>query len=793
MNILRAIWFCLVAGLILFPSVGYAQNQQKQDLEINLAENGDLDLRALVQFLANEAKLNIVGYSDQFPADNAKNKVIFFADLKVSKASIIDVVQAILRANGYALVKSDVQDLYQVVQLANVRPFAPLIDKDAKESAQNRSLYFTGVFPLKVVTPQVAIDYIKQTLLGSGSDSSALPIGTIPNSNAIVITDTRQRLVKINELIQRIDVEGKPIVRKFYKGKFRQASELSNQLTEILGFTGNDSGEAQTNSVTSGLTTLKINAIVRTNQVLLSGTKAQIDDALGILEQIDTEDDLLLKKYRFQNVSAKKIDELIRQYLGSFSEDNIEQLYKSNINEQANEIVVTTRQEIHRRIESLKTQLDKPDPQEAERSPIKFYTLKNVKAIDMLATLQAIEQRVVSTDTDRPANRLNGINSVNSFGIGGLGIQSQVGPGLAQSNPLFFGNEASANAQRGVPGQSAGEFGSSIVGDIASLASQVSQAPRLIPGEARLTVDENTNTLIVVADPPIQKLYERLIKKLDVRRPSVLIEVKVVTISGQDDFSLGIQISGGDRAGANRLFSFTNFGLSQIDPTNGAFISLPTVPGVGFNGVLVDPDVADVVIRALAQHQRARVVTSPQILVNDNAEGEVSSVAEIPFENNIIGNTASATGLGGFAEAGTTILVRPQISEDDYLNLEFDVLVNNFVGPNIGNTGLQQRNSDQVTSSVSIPDGHTVIVGGLTRKEVTSNLRGLPFIERIPILNRLTSDEARGIEDQRLFVFIRPVILRDDKFRDLRFLSASERKRACIPDDLPQSNPVLIR
>ena len=196
----------------------------------------------------------------------------------------------------------------------------------------------------------------------------------------------------------------------------------------------------------------------------------------------------------------------------------------------------------------------------------------------------------------------------------------------------------------------------------------------------------------------------------------------------------------------------------------------------------------------LTTHEDGRVLTAPRILVNDNATGLISSVEEMPFASQSTSTAAtSTTSFGGFAQAGTTVSVTPQISENDYLNLEFDVLVNSFTGPTNDINIPPGRNTDQVTSQVSIPDGHTVFVGGLHTHSDSSNIQGLPFIERIPILNRLTSNTADERLDQRLFIFIKPVILRDDKFRDLRFISSSERQAAQLPDDLPHSEPVLIR
>ena len=185
-------------------------------------------------------------------------------------------------------------------------------------------------------------------------------------------------------------------------------------------------------------------------------------------------------------------------------------------------------------------------------------------------------------------------------------------------------------------------------------------------------------------------------------------------------------------------------------------------------------------------------MSAPRILVNDNARGLLASVAEQPFGSINASNTVSTTSFAGFAQAGTTIAVTPQISEGDYLNLEFDILVNDFTG-----TGSEllppPRNTDQVTSEISIPNGHTVIVGGLTRRRDSSDVQGIPIIEHIPGINTLTSNQSHGERDQRLFVFIKPTILKDDKFKDLRFLSELELRDACIQGDFPYSEPQLVK
>jgi general secretion pathway protein D len=311
----------------------------------------------------------------------------------------------------------------------------------------------------------------------------------------------------------------------------------------------------------------------------------------------------------------------------------------------------------------------------------------------------------------------------------------------------------------------------------------------LVPGTARVTADPSTNTLIIVAPPAVQRSYEELIQTLDRRRPQVLIEARVVVIDTSDDFSLGIEISGGDRTGADRLFAFTSFGLSDVDPVTGA---LSLIPGRGFNWTLVDPDVADAVLRALTVHRRSRVLATPRVLVNDNATGTLASVAEVPFTSVNASQTVATTSFAGFAEAGTTIEVQPRISDGNSIELRFSVSLNSFTGQ--GSEGVPPpRQTDQVTSSATIPDGHTIIVGGLNRENSGTTVQGVPILEHIPFLRLLTSNTTKTMSRTTLFVFLRPVILRDDKFRDLRFISDRDMEKACVPAQFPKSEPLLIK
>ncbi|MCA9040845.1 MAG: hypothetical protein KDA65_10895, partial [Planctomycetaceae bacterium] len=311
----------------------------------------------------------------------------------------------------------------------------------------------------------------------------------------------------------------------------------------------------------------------------------------------------------------------------------------------------------------------------------------------------------------------------------------------------------------------------------------------ILPGSARVSVDPNTNSIIVIAERSVQQIYADLIKALDVKRPQVMIEAKVVVLDTSDDFSLGIEVSGGDRIGLRKLFQFTSYGLSTVNPATGA---LSLIPGRGYNFTLVDPDSADVVLRALATHRRAKVLSAPRILINDNATGTLASVSEVPFTSVNASDTVATTSFAGFAEAGTTIEVKPRITADDQLELDYNVTLNSFNGT--GSAGVPPpRQTDQITSKVTIPDGYTVIVGGLTRRNFAQTEDGLPYAEKIPILRELSRIVTETKSQTTSYIFLKPVILRDDKFRDLKYMSDRDLPLAQEPGNFPFSAPLLIK
>ncbi|MEW6253312.1 MAG: secretin N-terminal domain-containing protein, partial [Planctomycetota bacterium] len=307
-------------------------------------------------------------------------------------------------------------------------------------------------------------------------------------------------------------------------------------------------------------------------------------------------------------------------------------------------------------------------------------------------------------------------------------------------------------------------------------------APAGIQGkDFSLSLDEHTNTILAIATPEKHRQIEMLIKELDKRRPQVLVEVTLVSVSAEDSLNLGVELQTQDLGQPWDFELFTLFGLSTINPTTG---QRRLIPSVGGTGVLLAPDEVPIIVHALATSGKTRIYSAPRILVDDNATGTIESVAESPYASVNASVSVATTSFAGFAKAGTQLTIEPHIAQGDHLELKYNLTVSSFTGT--GTAGVPPpRSADTINSTIRVPDGHTVIVGGLLTETLADSSSHVPYIGEVPILGLLFGTNTQSKSKVRLYAFIKPTILRHDEFEDLKHFSEIDRAAANVPDDYP--------
>lgn len=298
--------------------------------------------------------------------------------------------------------------------------------------------------------------------------------------------------------------------------------------------------------------------------------------------------------------------------------------------------------------------------------------------------------------------------------------------------------------------------------------------------EPQVVPDAATNSLIISADRKTIAALREIIEQLDRPKDQVLLEATIISLTRTDDFSLGVELVGIDEKGLTTStasgFGVTNFGLSTFEDTDNdgiPDINVPTAlsnPGGGLVAGIFRNGGIPVFLRAIQQLNNAKILSMPSVVTYDNHSATLKSLSEQPTSSLTDNASGSQTqGFDGYADAGVTLTVSPHISADNYLRLDLELEVSSFTGDSPGAGLPAPRSRNILTSTVALPNEHTVVMGGLISEEDTVSESKIPLLGDIPGLGYLFKNKNRRKIKRNLFIFVTPHILRqrDTSFDDL--------------------------
>jgi general secretion pathway protein D len=220
---------------------------------------------------------------------------------------------------------------------------------------------------------------------------------------------------------------------------------------------------------------------------------------------------------------------------------------------------------------------------------------------------------------------------------------------------------------------------------------------------------------------------------------------------------------------------------------------LPIIEGSGGTAAVLDPGSFSAVIRAVENVTDGRTMTMPRMLVNNNETATLGSVLESPYTSTNASNTVATTSFGGSSQAGTQISIKPQVAAGDSLVLDYDISISGFVGEQADPNLPPPRQDTNLKSVVTVPDGFTVIVGGLEQESETSAEARIPWLGEIPLVGRLFSSTSESTSKSRFFVFMRCTVMRSTSFEELKYLSRGAAEELGVDDGWPKLEPRVIR
>ncbi|HUG70043.1 MAG TPA: hypothetical protein VMM76_19995, partial [Pirellulaceae bacterium] len=243
-------------------------------------------------------------------------------------------------------------------------------------------------------------------------------------------------------------------------------------------------------------------------------------------------------------------------------------------------------------------------------------------------------------------------------------------------------------------------------------------------------------------------------------------------------------------------FSFTQDSFGITAPAFGGF-SGANAANFGF-AILSDIE-AFFLVQAATGSDRSNILQAPKVTLFNGQQASVSDVSQRPFVTSLI------PVVGDFAAAhqpvivvlseGTSLGVQAVVSSDrrfvrltlvpffsqigEVEEFTFDGSTTTNTGSNVVDASGQPTGTANnavtttqgttvqlptfsfttVSTTVSVPDGGTILLGGIKRLSESRNEQGVPMLNKLPYINRLFKNVGIGRETTSLMLMVTPRII----------------------------------
>ncbi len=310
---------------------------------------------------------------------------------------------------------------------------------------------------------------------------------------------------------------------------------------------------------------------------------------------------------------------------------------------------------------------------------------------------------------------------------------------------------------------------------------------RLLSKRGSAVVDARTNQLFVQDTAARLEEIRRLIQRIDIAVPQVLIEARIVEASDTFSRNLGVRLGattgyprevggtgvfgtiggvggGTSLTGPGGAISIGGGGTGGITTPNAAsnanFVNLPAggLSGFGPAGAsltLFNSDLTRFInleITALEAEGQGKIVSSPRVITADKVKATIEQGTEIPYQQ----ATSSGATSVSFRKATLKLEVTPQITPEGAIFLDVKVNKDSRGADTQSGPAIDTKN---VQTQVLVDNGGTVVLGGIYEQNERTTTTKVPLLGDLPAVGWLFKNRVRINDRTELLIFITPRVI----------------------------------
>lgn len=293
-------------------------------------------------------------------------------------------------------------------------------------------------------------------------------------------------------------------------------------------------------------------------------------------------------------------------------------------------------------------------------------------------------------------------------------------------------------------------------------------------GKVQYDAIPNLNSIMIRGKLADVRAAVEFLQTIDQPVPVVLVELLIVQFVHGDDFTwrydvFNGQIAKGDAPGVTAtgttLPGTVNFGERRFG-INAEGVGLSATDG---GGPMAFTAVGNLTasfrqnLKFLISKKQARIVTNPHIAVVSGNEGTIELNEDFNFTTSLVFPTAGTTNVGQPANlrAQTLLTVIPTVISAENIHMSVNTELAAFV-PNITNGAvgvaktLPDKRQSRISTQVTLPEGDTIIIGGLVKEEATDARSKIPGANRLPVVGHLFKARSSTKQFTETVIYITP-------------------------------------
>lgn len=303
-----------------------------------------------------------------------------------------------------------------------------------------------------------------------------------------------------------------------------------------------------------------------------------------------------------------------------------------------------------------------------------------------------------------------------------------------------------------------------------------SRASNALP-DRRVIVSKQAGLISVTAETRVLDEVDSYLQAVaESQRRQVLIDAQIIEVTLGDDFDLGFDIEAAPNYSGNNLN-----GIFERLITPGlreATIAQSLAPVLTEGGISVGfaKDNFGLLLRALAKQTDVRVVSTPRVSTLNNHKAMIKVVRNRVF---FIAQTETITPTQGVVQTftefiptvipvGVNLDVTPQVSEAGEITLHIRPSVSEVASVELQpktvasqpqNGSLPVVDIRETDTVLRVPDGATIVLGGLVQSREFEQERKVPFLGDIPLLGEIVTGTSTEEQRTELLIFLTPTVL----------------------------------